>query len=238
MDKEILAYFGKEPSVKKLTRRELIQAILKKHGTQLNPLKKEARELKKRVVELEKKREAARNERDKANQEVALNKDHRQAFHHKANEKRREFFVLLEKLDDLEKLDGEMENYQDHLEKLEWELQTTAITASDEKAMIKKMHGIYSQLTEANKEAQKRLGIEGSLPTTAGEIGRLLAEAQQHHQELMKKAGESEKHHTLFATTGKELSAARIKLRRLERKIGIHNECKKYWITWVGDAHD
>jgi len=238
MDKEILSYFEKEPSIEGLTRPELIQALLKRHNTRLKPLKAEARKLRKQVEELEKKRENARKERDKANQEVALNKDHRQAFHQQANEKRREFFVLMEKLDDLEKLDSEVEGYQNRLEKLEWELQTTAITASDEKAMIKKMHGIYSQLTEANKEAQKRLGIEENLPTTANEIGRLLGEAQQHHQELMKKAAESEEHHTVFTRSGKELSAARIQLRRLERKVGIHNECRKYWQGWVGGTNE
>lgn len=238
MDKEILAYFDKKPAIEKFARKELICAILKKHSTQLSPLKKEGRELKKLVEELEKKREDARRERDRANQDVATHKEQRQKYHQQANEKRREFFVLLDKLDDLEKLDGEMEGYQDHLEKLEWELQTTAVTASDEKAMIKKMRGIYSKLTEANKEAQEKLGIEEKLPAITGEIGTLLGEAQSHHQELLTKAEESEKHHALFTETGKNLSTARIRLRRLERKIGIHNECKKYWSEWVGDAHD
>ena len=238
MDKEILAYFDKKPTIEKLARRELIGAILKKHSTQLSPLKKEVRELKKLVGELEEKREEARKKRDNFNTEVAVHKEQRQKYHQQANEKRREFFVLLDKLDDLEKLDSEMEGYQNHLEKLEWELQTTAVTASDEKAMIKKIHGIYSKLTETNKEAQEKLGIEEKLPAITGEIGTLLGEAQNHHQELLTKAEKSEKHHAAFTETGKNLSTARIKLRRLERKMTIHNECRKYWKDWVGGANE
>ena len=236
MDEAILAHFEKKPAIKELTRSQLIKAVLTRHETQIKPLRAESRDLRKIIAELEKQRKTARKARDQANELVASNKDQRQHFHQMANEKRREFFVLLEKLDDMEKLDEEMDTYQDRLDKLEWKLQTTAITTKDEKVMIDKMHAIYAQLTETNKEAQKRLGMEKELPTVAGEIGKLLGEAQRHHEDLLTKASDSDIHHKVIKDTGKDLSKLRIRLRQTERKIGIHKECIGYWKDWVGDA--
>lgn len=235
MDEETLKYFEKEPSIEELTREELIKALLKKHSEKLAPLKTQVKELKAKVDGLEEKREEARKARDTCNTDVASHKEKRQDFHKQANERRREFFVLMEKLDDLEKLDEKVEQFKDQLERMEWELQTTAITTSSEKSMLKKMHEIYVQLTEANKESQEKLGIQGKLPETAEEIKKLHAGAQEEHEALMGRAEESEGHHKLYRDLGKELSGLRLELRRAERLMENHKESKKYWKDWVGD---
>ncbi len=234
MDTEILTYFKTEPMIETLTREELIKALLKKHTEQLAPLKAERKELKKKVDDLEAQREAARKARDAANTAVAQSKEARQNYHQEANEKRRTFFVLMEKIDDLEKLDDEVEGYRNKLEKMEWELQTRAVTSSDEKTMIKKIQVIYARLTEANKEAQVRLGLQEEVPSVARDVSQILARAQEHHEELLAQALESEKHHTIYRDIGKELSSLRLRFRRLERQIGNHKESVKYWGEWVG----
>lgn len=237
MDEEIVKYFEQEPTIKALDRQSLIKALLKKHSEKLTPLKTEVKELKATVEEMENQREEARKGRDACNTDVASNKEKRQEFHKQANERRREFFVLMEKLDDLEKLDAKVDGFKDQLERMEWELQTTAITTTNEKNMLKKMHGIYVQLTDANKEAQEKLGIQGQLPSTAEEIKKLHAGAQEHHEALLSRAEESEGHHKLYRKLGKELSELRLQLRRAERLMENHKESKKYWKDWVGEKN-
>ncbi len=238
MDKKILTYFEETPTVEGLTREALIRALLKHHTGEMDSLKKEVQSLKKEVERLEKEREEARKERDRLNEEVKEHKAERQRLHILAGEKRREFFVLMERLDDLEKVEYEMEEYRQRLDKLEWELQTTAITASDEKAMIKRMESIYSRLTEANQEAQARLGIQERLSALTNEITGLLAEAQRHHEELLRKAEESEKFHEIFREKDRALFEARLNLRRRERRIEGHQESIDYWKDFVRDAHE
>lgn len=238
MDKKIAAYFKEPPTVEGLTRETLIRALLEHHSREITALREEVKSLKKQVDKLEMEREEARKMRDRLNEEVKKHKAEREKLHKLAGEKRREFFVLMERLDDLEKMEYEMEEYRQKLDQLEWELQTKAITASDEKSMIKRMEAIYSRLTEANREAQARLGIQEKLSTLTSEIGRFLSEAQQHHEALLKKAKESEKFHEVFKEKDRELFEMRLNIRRKERRIEGHEESMNYWKDFVRDGHE
>lgn len=237
MEATITTYFEDPKSIETMTRADLIKAMINRHAQALEPLKKEEKGLKKQQSDLDKKREAERKGRDGINSEVSDLKDQRQVLHKLANEGRREFFILMEKLDDLEKLDKEIDEYRTKLEKMEWELQTTKITSSDEKVMIKRIQEVFHQMKDANVEAQKKLGIKERLASLSQEIGERLDNAQQLHERLLGKAEESDIRHDEYVDVGRKLSEVRVLYRRVARKIKLHKECLDYWNDWVGDDH-
>lgn len=238
MDEELKRFFDDEMNIETMTRQTLIKALLLKHTSTIGQEENEASVLKKRMGELEKERNEARNKRDKVNEDVNTHKQVRQTLHQLANEKRSTFFVLMEKLDDLEKLDDVLDEYRTRLDKMEWELQTTSITAHDEKVMIKRMQEIYAHFTEANKEAQQKLGIKEQTSTLTREIGENLADAQHHHELLLKKARESDTFHDQYVELGKQLSEVRIKYNRSSRILRQKKESMKYWKEWIGDGDE
>jgi len=237
MDENIKNFFEKEATAETLSREDLIRALIKRHKQVMTPLKSELKDLIKKREMLEAERTNSKKDRDKVNSEVMDHKQVRQVLHGLANEKRREFFVLIEKLDDMEKIDEEVDEYNSILDKMEWEIQTTRITANDEKVMIKKMKAIYEKLTEANQESQKKLGIQEQVASLSKEIGENLAGAQKRHEQLLAKAKDSDVHHDKFVEAGKTLSEVRINIRRAERRIHIHKECLDYWKEWMGGKH-
>ena len=237
MDENIKQFFKGDVSIDTLDRKTLIEALITRHSLQIEPLRKEIKELKVKVEELEGVVKKSRADRNTVNNEVMDLKQTRRVFHELANEKRRQFFLLIEKLDDMEKIDDEIDEYNTRLDKMEWEIQTTRITAADEKVMIKQMKEIYHRLTEANVEAQKKLGIEEQVRTLSAEIGDNLASAQKRHEDLLKKALESDEHHDEYLRKNKPLSEFRIQLRRAERRIKSHRESLNYWKEWVGGKH-
>lgn len=237
MDEQIKSYFSKKMNIDTLTRNDLIKALIKRHTDELKPLRAEHRELNKKKGTVEAQMEKARESRDKINDEVMDLKQRRQMQHELANDKRRQFFVLMEKLDDMEKLDAEINDYSTSLDRMEWEIQTTKITASDEKSMIKRMKELYQKMTEVNQEAQKKLGIKENVASLSKGIGENLAEAQNQHEGLLKKADESDEFHDTFLEVRGKLSEIRIHLRRIERKIHNHKESYEYWKDWVGGKH-
>lgn len=233
MDEHIRQFFGDEVSIDTIDRRDIIQALIVRHSRQIEPLKEEIASLKKEMESLETEVKSTRSRRDEVNTRVMDLKQTRRVLHELANEKRREFFLLIEKLDDLEKIDHEIDDFNSRLDKLEWEIQTTRITASDEKVLIKSMREIYSRLTEANVEAQKKLGIEERVRSLSREIGENLAGAQSRHEELLTLAAASDVHHDEFLAKNSHFSELRIRLRRAERRIATHRESLEYWKGWV-----
>lgn len=238
MDKELQRFFDDEVNIETLTRQTLIRSLLSKHTATIGQVESETSTLKKRMGDLDKERNEAREKRDKVNEDVNTHKQVRQTLHQLANEKRRTFFILMEKLDDLEKLDDVMDEYRTRLDKMEWELQTTSITANDEKVMIKRMKEIYAHFTEANKEAQEKLGIQEQISTLTREIGENLADAQHHHELLLEKARESDQFHDQYVELGTQLSEVRIKYNRSVRMLRQHKESIKYWKEWIGDGDE
>lgn len=237
LEESIRQFFSKDIDVASLDRRTLIEALIIRHTKEIDPLRKELKDLKSKMTELQTVVDHSRKERDEVNTSVMDLKNTRRVLHELANEKRREFFMLIEKLDDLEKIDHEIEDFQAKLDKMEWEIQTTKITTDDEKAMIKQMKEIYHRMTEANVEAQKKLGIEEKVKQLSVEIGENLAGAQQRHEDLLVKAKESDLHHESYLSKGKQLSEYRIQVRRIERRMKSHKESLEYWKEWVGGKH-
>ena len=237
MDENIKHFFGKEVTVETLSREDLIRALITRHQKAMTPLKAELKELNRKRVQLEGQRDSSRKDRDTVNNEVMSLKQIRQVLHGLANERRREFFILMEKLDDMQKIDEEIDEYSSALDRMEWEIQTTRITANDEKVTIKRMKEIYQKLTDANQEAQKKLGIQEEVASISKEIGEKLADAQDRHELLLKRAKESDVFHETYIEVGKTLSEIRINIRRAERRIHIHKECLDYWKDWVGGKH-
>lgn len=238
MDENIKQFFKGEASIETLDRKALIEALISRHSLQIEPLRKEVKELKGQMETLASLVKKARTGRDSVNSEVMDLKQTRRVLHELANEKRREFFMLIEQLDDMEKIDHEIDEFNARLDKMEWEIQTTKITADDEKVMIKRMKEIYHRLTDANVEAQKKLGIEEQVKKLSAEVGENLAGAQKRHEALLKKASESDVHHEEYIQKNQQLSEHRIQLRRAERRIKSHKESLEYWKQWVGGKHE
>ena len=97
MDENIKRFFSDEITLESLDRNALIQALIKRHTLQIEPLRAEVKNLKERMGVLETDVKRSREKRDAVNREVMDLKQTRRALHELANEKRREFFLLIEK---------------------------------------------------------------------------------------------------------------------------------------------
>lgn len=227
-----------EINIEEFNRTKLIQSLVEKHKSALKMLKKEFNEKNKQQQKNKSEKEEALNKRNTLNKEVEQLKEKRKSYYKEVNNLRRKFFILMEKLDDIEKLSKTIVEYRKQLEDMDWKIQTSALSIDDERRMIEQMKHIYEQITIANKESQKKLGIEKELSKITRDIGNLLTKAQETHENLLEKAKEAESYHNKFIEISKKISEQNIQINRINRKIARHKESLEYWSSWIkkGDS--
>lgn len=229
-----------EMNIEEFDRNKLIQKLVEKHKSGLKSFKSELGEKNKLHSDSKIEKEEAFKNRNTLNKEVELLKEQRKSFYKEVNNHRRQFFILMEKLDDIEKLSNTIVGYRKNLEDMDWKIQTSALSIEDERRMIDQMKHIYGQITVANKESQQKLGIETDLGKLTNDIGINLTKAQETHELLIKKAEEAELYHDKFIETSKSLSELSFQINRINRKISRHKESLEYWDEWIkkGDSNE
>lgn len=229
-----------EMDIDNFDRTVLIKELIEKHEIALKTLKTEQAEKNKIHTDQKELKEKALENRNSLNKEVEQLKEIRKKYYWEVNNLRRNFFILMEKLDDIEKLSNTIVGYRKQLEEMDWKIQTSALTIDSERKIIDNMKNIYSQITFANKESQQKLGIETELSDLTIKIGENLTKAQDTHELLIKKAEESEIYHNKYIQNSKELSEHSNNLNRINRKISRNQESLDYWNVWVkkGDSSE
>lgn len=222
-----------EMNIENFNRTKLIQKLVKKHKNSLKSLKSELEEKNKLQSDTKRVKEEALNKRNELNKDVEQLKEKRKNYYKEVNNHRRKFFILMEKLDDIEQLSSTIVGYRKQLEDMDWKIQTSALSINDERKMIDQIKYIYDQITIANKESQQKLGIEKDLREITKNIGNNLMNAQQTHELLIKKAEEAELHHKNFIENSKNFSELSIQINRINRKIVRSKESFEYWSTWI-----
>ena len=187
--------------------KQLLKKKIEDLYTKLAELKKEKRELKEKAAEWKEKREHLREEIRKIKEEITTLKKKRNELNEKVKnlkelrndsrslrkEKINEIVKLKQKLKVIikNKPKKSMKKIKEEIESLEWKLQTTPLTAEEEKPLIEKLKKLNIEL----KIHEQIKELKENLVELQAEVKALEAKAQKYHEEMTIIAEKSQEFH-------------------------------------------
>jgi len=215
--------------LKDISRRDVIQALVRKHESLVQAMTKERDEKAARLKQLEQALSAARKARDKDNSGVSKLKVRRNTVQKETRSLRNQFFSLLEKAAELDKSTQELSKYRKLIEDMDWKIQTEAVTVQQEKGFLDEIRSAMVKVSQANLASQKKLGIDSKVTELGLAIGSKSAEAQNYHDEMLALAGKADEQHASVVGMEKEAGPLRGRVTWLKHRVENHRESAKYW---------
>lgn len=208
----------------RVERREKILEV-EKWAEKRDLANKRAQQLRNRVGELKQKRNSF-------NSKVKDFKELREKAASKSREKKNHLRKLKERLRNLmrERPKRSFKSFQEEINRLEWEVQTTPHTIQDERQIIDRVKKLVSERRVHEEIAEHKT----SIINTQIEISKLQEKANLFHVDLLKSAQESDVNHQELTKVLRELSSVKEgadekhgKFLQLRSELHILNEKRK-----------
>ena len=173
----------------------LITGLIVKHNHYIDKYQAEFDTLDPVVGEIMPKLEAAKKGRDEINERIVVLKEKRRQLYHQAKGMRTEMYKLMDIDDDLKSAPIESKKIRDEIEELDWTLQTTQISTSKERDIVKNIRILDAKLHTMDEDVDREAEVSTKISELKETLTATMDEANSAHEEIMSIADESQKFH-------------------------------------------
>jgi uncharacterized coiled-coil DUF342 family protein len=212
-----------------LTKEQLVGFVMKRHELVIKDLLTKIKLNNKFIEDNQRLMDNEKKKRDSLNKDVAKLKKNRQNAQSDTKKFREQFFSLIERDRDVEKINKELDVHKRYMEDVDWKLQTSAITLEKERQLIDQIKDSMGKINELSKDIQEKQGIQAKVVEISKKIDVGFEEAEDHHKNLLELAEKSEVHHEQFTKIRREIGEKRRQNSWMEHRIKMHSENLTYW---------
>ena len=212
-----------------ISKKGMIELIIKKHHFYLDQYKSEIEKGTKEIVELGKRVKGLKKERDTLNKLVSGKKSIRNGILQSTKETKKEYFDLL-KGKTLSNTDmKKMDMYKKQLMAVEWKLETEGIDLETEKRLMKEARHCYFGISEINNAIRENEEREQVIVTLVKDISENMRKNQDLHEEMVKLVEEADSFHDQWLNSRRKLRERTNEIERVKRWLSRHKEILEYW---------
>ncbi|MEA3560073.1 MAG: hypothetical protein U9R75_12540, partial [Candidatus Thermoplasmatota archaeon] len=211
------------------TRKEIVEALVKKHNDMQSRYKIELEDKSRKPEELTDVKKEEKVIRDSVNEEVQKLKGKRKTLRDRNKELRSEFFDLLNKEEKVRHHQKEINMYSQFSKDLEWKLETEAITIENERRLLDELRETMNKM-RAISDGLTPEEIKTRLSEIQEDMGSNLIRIEEYHRAMLDKVEESQTHHEKFIDARKQIREKEGREGWLKRRIELHKEMETFWM--------
>lgn len=208
---------------------KLIVGVIAKHNHYLNKYQAEFDTLDPVLCEIIPKLEAAKKSRDEINERVAVLKEKRSQLYHQAKEMRTEMYKLMDIDNDLKSAPIESKKIRDTIEELDWMLQTTQMTTSKERGVVKEIRILDAKLHTMDNDVDREAEVSAKISELKEKIHTVMDGANEAHEGIVAIVDESQKFHEEYVKYNEMARGSGGRHKWLNARITSHKEALEYW---------
>ncbi|MCK5565957.1 MAG: hypothetical protein KAJ07_11980, partial [Planctomycetes bacterium] len=207
----------------------LITGLIVKHNHYIDKYQAEFDTLDPVVGEIMPKLEAAKKGRDEINERIVVLKEKRRQLYHQAKGMRTEMYKLMDIDNDLKSAPIESKKIRDEIEELDWTLQTTQISTSKERDIVKNIRILDAKLHTMDEDVDREAEVSTKISELKETLTATMDEANSAHEEIMSIADESQKFHEEYIKYNEVARGSGGRHKWLSARITSHREALTHW---------